>query len=72
MKTLLTYYEISNTINERESKVTSRWATLEQARKGLKDSCDWYCSKGTGTLYEVTITENENNGSITVTTKRVW
>ena len=47
------YYEIENTVSEYVSKVTGRYTTEECAREALKNTCDWYRAKGTGTIYKV-------------------
>jgi len=44
---------IENTIDEYRSKPTSYYPTLKEAIEGLKESSDWFCSKGTGTIYYV-------------------
>lgn len=47
------YYEIVNTTDEWHTTTTGRYATFEDAKEGLKNACDWYMSKGTGTIYGV-------------------
>ena len=50
---VFSYYEIVNTISETQSRVSGRYIYLGDAEEALKDSCDWYRPKGTGTINEV-------------------
>ncbi len=47
---VFSYYEIVNSISEMRSRVSGRYPTLEAAEEALKDCCDWYRPKGTGTI----------------------
>ena len=44
---------IENTVDERRSKPTSYYPSLKEAIKGLQNSSNWFCPKGTGTIYFV-------------------
>lgn len=59
-KELFSYYEIENTISEYCSSVTGRYLTEDIAKENLKDKCDWYCDNGTGTIYQVWFTVDDN------------
>ena len=48
------YYSIVNTTSDRTRGETGRYKTYEEAKENLKNHCDWYREKGTGTIYEVT------------------
>lgn len=48
------YYSIVNTTSDRTSGETGRYKTYEEAKEELKNCCDWYREKGTGTIYEIT------------------
>ena len=69
-QTLLTYYEIENTISEYNSSVSATWQTLQQAENDMKNHCNWYAPKGTGTIYEVSLSV-DNTGKITRTRTKV-
>lgn len=47
---VFSYYEIVNSVSETRSRVSGRYITLEDAEEALKDCCDWYRPKGTGTI----------------------
>lgn len=55
------YYEIENSIDERRCRVTGRYVSLEAAKADLANKCNWFASKGTGTIYEVTLIPCEDN-----------
>lgn len=42
---------IENAIDEYRSKPKSYYPTLKDAVEGLKESADWFCPKGTGTIH---------------------
>ena len=44
-------YYIENTVNECMSRINGFFETEEEARKALKECSDWFCPKGTGTIY---------------------
>ena len=48
------YYSIVNTTSDRTRGETGRYKTYEEAKEDLKNQCDWYREKGTGTIYEIT------------------
>ena len=58
--TIFEYYEIENTVNEYRSVVSARYTTLEDCKNKLADCSNWYCSKGTGTIYHVWYTVESN------------
>ena len=45
------YFYISNTVGEWKSETTGTFPTYDEAKEALKECADWYCSKGTGTIY---------------------
>lgn len=47
---VFSYYEIVNSISETQSRVSGRYLYLGDAEEALKDCCDWYRPKGTGTI----------------------
>lgn len=49
-----TYFIIYNTVSEYHSQITAIRDTFEDAKEKLKECSDWYCSKGSGTIKEVT------------------
>lgn len=61
MKIIFEYYEIENTINEYYTTISARYPTLEECKIKLADCADWYCSKGTGTIYHVWYTIDPSN-----------
>lgn len=50
------YFEIYNTIDEWSSESSGKYMTLDAAKEALKDCCDWYAPKGSGTIYRVWFT----------------
>lgn len=49
------YYEVRNTTDEYGTEeVTAKCDTLEDAKKALKDTADWYRELGTGRIYKIT------------------
>lgn len=46
-------YFIKNTVNEYSEAISGYFPTLDAAKAGLKKCCDWYRSKGTGSIYFV-------------------
>ncbi len=58
------YYEISNSISEYNFSVTGRYTTYSDALNDLPNKCDWYASKGIGTIYEVTLYKIGNKGKL--------
>lgn len=61
MKPVFEYYEIENTVNEYHSVVSAMYTTLEDCKIKLADCADWYCPKGTGTIYHVWYTIDSSN-----------
>lgn len=51
----ITWYEITNTIDEYHSTCTGKYDTYEEALEDLKNKEDWYRSKGTGNISECRI-----------------
>jgi len=45
------YFFISNTVDDRNSTTSGTFQTYDEAKEALKECADWYCSKGTGTIY---------------------
>lgn len=45
------YFYISNTVDDWHSQTSGTFQTYDEAKEGLKECADWYCSKGTGTIY---------------------
>lgn len=54
------YYEIVNIVSEIESRVTGRYYSLDRAKEALTEKADWYRPYGTGTIYRVDFTVEEN------------
>ena len=70
--TLLVYYEIWNSVSEMRSKCTERCVSLEVAKDHLANNhCDWCRPKGTGDIYKVTLTVNDD-GSINKHSEEVY
>jgi hypothetical protein len=46
-------YCIKNTVNEYNETITRFCSSLEEAKRELKNCCDWYCVKGTGRIYKI-------------------
>lgn len=46
-------FYIENTVNEYDSSITRYCLSLKEAKDQLKHCSDWYCSQGTGRIYEV-------------------
>lgn len=46
-------YYIENTVDEHNTQINGYFRTLDEAKEGLKDCCDWYRPKGTGRIYMV-------------------
>lgn len=44
------YFYISNTVDERNSKISGTFQTYDEAKEALKECSDWYCDKGTGKI----------------------
>ncbi len=59
------YYEIQNKVSRRNSEVTARWATLEQAKEDMRNHEDIYKHKGTGRIYCV-IFKKRADGAIMI------
>lgn len=55
------YYEIENSVSEYKTQVTGMYTTYDAAIKALEYKCDWYRPKGTGTIYEVSLIQTNNN-----------
>lgn len=51
-------YCIKNTVNEYRTEITRFCSTLEEAKRELKNCCDWYDKKGTGTIYRIKLDTN--------------
>lgn len=49
----INYYAIENTINEYQSRITGRYATIDEARKDMKNKSDWYVGKPSGNIYHI-------------------
>lgn len=64
------FYGIQNSYNEWNSRWTRFCVTLEDAKRELQNCSDWYCPKGTGTIYEISFSISEQ-GVITFSSKRV-
>ena len=47
------YYAIKNTINEYESRITGKYATIDEARNNMKNHFDWYMSEPCGNIYHI-------------------
>ena len=47
------YYAIKNTINEYQSRITGKYATLDEARNDMKNHCDWWVCKPGGNIYHI-------------------
>lgn len=45
------YFYISNTVDDWHSQTSGTFPTYDEAKEALKECADWYCSKGTGTIY---------------------
>ena len=65
------YYEIVNTTDEWHTTVTGMYATLADAKEGLKNACDWYRPNGTGTIYVVRL-KTKANGAVEKHRKEVY
>lgn len=65
------YYEIVNSVSEWESRVTGRYYNLEKAKEALTTKADWYSPYGTGEIYRVDLTVEENLDVI-MTRERVY
>lgn len=44
-------YYIENTVDERSSRISGYFESLDEAKEALKECSDWFCSKGTGCIY---------------------
>lgn len=66
------YYELENTINERSSIVHYTNSHLDLVKKEMKKYSNWWCSKGTGTIYEIKIIEDMDSGEITKERQEVY
>lgn len=44
------YYIVSHTVNEYNSHNIAIAETFEEAREIIKDTADWYCNNGSGTI----------------------
>ena len=65
------YYEIVNTVSERESRVTGRYYNLERAKEALTKKVDWSRPNSTGEIYRVDLTVEENL-DVTMTSELVF
>lgn len=65
------YYEIVNSVSEVESRVTGRYYNLERAKEALAKKADWCRPYGTGEIYRVDLTVEENLDVI-MTEERVY
>ena len=45
------FYYILNTIDEQRTAPYAFFETLAEAKEAMKTASDWYCSKGTGSIY---------------------
>ena len=55
-----TYYELENSISERNSSITGRYTTYDAAREDMKNHCNWWEEKDSGNIYKVSIFEEED------------
>ena len=44
------YYVVSHTVSEYSSVQDGVFDTFEEAKEKIKETCDWYCSKGSGRI----------------------
>lgn len=44
-------YFIVNSVDERRTKISGFFETLDEAKEALEKCADWFCSKGTGEIY---------------------
>lgn len=68
---IFSYYEIVNSVSEMRSRVSGRYATLEAAEEALKDCCDWYRPKGTGTINVVEFYKDPASNCISKTKRKI-
>lgn len=68
---VFSYYEIVNTVSEIRSRITGRYSTLEKAVEALKDCCDWYRPKGTGTINVVEFYLDPTSSCISKTKREI-
>lgn len=69
---VFSYYEIVNSVSEMRSRVSGRYATLEAAEEALKDCCDWYRPKGTGTINIVEFYLDPTSNRLNMITRKVF
>ena len=53
-------YYIENTIDERSSRISGYFESLDEAKEALKECSDWFCPKGTGRIYFKKFGLNQN------------
>ncbi len=46
-------YYIENSINEKETKISGYFSSLEEAKEALKECNDWYRDHGMGRIYKI-------------------
>lgn len=51
-------YCIKNSVNEYNDRITRFCNTLEEAKRELKNCCDWYDKQGTGRIFRVKLNTN--------------
>jgi hypothetical protein len=51
-------YCIKNTVNEYRDIITRFCSTLEEAKRELKNCCDWYDKKDTGRIFRIKLDTN--------------
>ncbi len=68
---VFSYYEIVNTVSETRSRVSGRYLTLDDAEEALKNCCDWYCRRGTGTINIVEFYRDSTSNRLSKTRRKV-
>ena len=71
MEIQYTYYELWTTNSERTSSCKGRYDDLNYAIEDMENHCNWYCSKGTGTIYKIDIIKTYN-GRLTIQRKMIY
>ncbi|MBP5773966.1 MAG: hypothetical protein J6W35_07830 [Eubacterium sp.] len=69
---VFSYYEIVNSVSEMQSRVSGRYLTLNDAEEALKDCCDWYRPKGTGTINVVEFYLDPTSNCLNMITRKVF
>ena len=55
MINICTYYELWTTDSDRTESCKARFQSYERTMEEMKNHCNWYCSRGTGSIYRVGI-----------------